>query len=38
MEDLKRENKVAQEKFDEAKAKGFSEDRLICKSCTTFYS
>lgn len=33
MEDLKRENKVAQEKFDEAKAKGFSEDRLICKSC-----
>lgn len=30
MEDLKRENHVAQQKFNEAKAAGFSEDRLIC--------
>lgn len=31
MEDLKRENKVAQEKYNEAKANGFTEDRLICE-------
>jgi hypothetical protein len=32
MEDLKRENQVAQQKFNEAKAAGFNEDRLICES------